>query len=55
MQDPLADMFTRIRNAHLARMRWVGIPYSGLKENITKILQEEGYIRKYDDQRRGHG
>ena len=48
MQDPLADMFTRIRNGHLARLRWVAVPYSGLKENITRILHEEGYIRKYD-------
>jgi len=48
MQDPLADMFTRIRNGQSARMKWVSIPYSRFKEDIVKVLHSEGYIREYE-------
>lgn len=48
MQDPLADMFTRIRNAHLVYKRKVRIPYSHIKESIAQVLQNEGFIRSYD-------
>lgn len=44
MQDPIADMFTRIRNALGARHRAVEIPYSKLKIAIARLLLEEGYI-----------
>ena len=53
MQDPLADMFTRIRNGQSARMRWVRIPYSRFKEDIVKVLHSEGYIREYEVQGEG--
>ena len=47
MQDPLADMLTRIRN-NLARTKAsVSMPSSKLKVAVAEILQQEGYISKY--------
>jgi len=43
MTDPIADMLTRIRNASRARHQKVAVPWSRLKENIVKILIDEGY------------
>lgn len=45
MTDPIADMLTRIRNASRARHPKVVIPWSRVKENIIKVLIEEGYLR----------
>ncbi len=45
--DPIADYLTRIRNAQAAGHRVVVIPGSKLKEEITKILEDQGYIAKY--------
>ena len=45
MTDPIADMLTRIRNASRARHQKVAVPWSRLKENIIKILIEEGYLK----------
>ncbi|SHN56680.1 30S ribosomal protein S8 [Desulfovibrio litoralis] len=42
--DPIADMLTRIRNAHLALHKEVLVPRSNLKVAIADILKEEGYI-----------
>jgi small subunit ribosomal protein S8 len=44
MQDPLADMLTRIRNAQMAGKTAVEIPASKLKRAVCSVLQEEGYI-----------
>jgi small subunit ribosomal protein S8 len=49
MTDPIADLLTRIRNASGARHQRVAVPWSRLKENIVKILIEEGYLK---DQKR---
>ncbi len=46
--DPISDMLTRIRNGCIARMDTVNIPYSKLKAEIARILEEEGYIRSYE-------
>ena len=46
MTDPIADMLTRIRNASRARHQRVAVPWSRLKENIVKILIEEGYLKE---------
>jgi len=46
MTDPIADMLTRIRNASAARHQKVAVPWSRLKENIVKILIDEGYLRE---------
>ncbi len=48
MQDPIADMLTRIRNALMAGAKKVSMPYSSIKEGITKILADEGYIESYE-------
>lgn len=48
MQDPLADMLTRIRNAQLAMHKSVSMPSSNLKEAIAKVLEEEGYITSFE-------
>jgi small subunit ribosomal protein S8 len=45
--DPIADYLTRIRNAVLANHRIVEIPKSKIKEEITRILFEKGYILNY--------
>jgi small subunit ribosomal protein S8 len=50
MTDPIADMLARIRNATLARHTRVDMPSSGLKVEIAKILQHEGYIQSFSVQ-----
>ena len=45
--DPIADYLTRIRNASLAGHKVVEIPSSKMKNQITKILFDEGYIMSY--------
>ena len=44
MTDPIADMLTRIRNAHMALHKEVSVPRSKIKESIANILKEEGYV-----------
>ncbi|TMA12712.1 MAG: 30S ribosomal protein S8 [Deltaproteobacteria bacterium] len=46
MTDPIADMFTRIRNAASARHESVDVPWSRVKERIAKILVDEGYLQE---------
>ena len=45
--DPIADMLTRIRNANQMRDKEVEVPASKLKEEIARILKEEGFINDY--------
>ena len=45
--DPIADYLTQIRNATRAKHRKVDIPASSLKKQITRILQEEAYIKNH--------
>jgi len=47
MQDPIADMFTRIRNGQAANKVAVVMPSSKLKVAIVELLKEEGYITDY--------
>ncbi len=47
VNDPIADMLTRIRNANQMRYKEVGMPTSRLKYEIAKILKDEGYIHSY--------
>jgi small subunit ribosomal protein S8 len=44
MQDPVADMITRIRNAQRANHQQVSFTSSKLKQEIARVLKEEGYI-----------
>ena len=48
VNDPIADMLTRIRNAQVARHDSVTIPASNMKKAIAKILLDEGYIKSVD-------
>lgn len=54
--DPIADYLTRVRNAQLARHKVVEIPASNMKKEITKILEDKGYILSHkfeDDDKQG--
>jgi small subunit ribosomal protein S8 len=53
VNDPVADLLTRIRNAHMAKHETVEIPYSRLKREIARILKEEGYINDYSEKGSG--
>ncbi len=44
INDPIADLLTRIRNGAMARKDSVELPYSKAKENIAKILSEHGFV-----------
>jgi small subunit ribosomal protein S8 len=44
MQDPLADMLTRVRNAQQVGKTTVAMPSSKLKVSVAKVLSNEGYI-----------
>ena len=55
LTDPVADMLTRIRNANKAMHEQAEMPTSRLKEEIARILKEEGYISDYHvDESNGH-
>jgi small subunit ribosomal protein S8 len=45
--DPIADMLTRIRNANKAMHDTTTMPTSRMKEEIARLLKEEGYIRDF--------
>ena len=47
MTDPIADLLTRIRNAHAIGKRSVGIPYSKLKSSILNVLKGAGFVKDY--------
>ncbi|MBR3324844.1 MAG: 30S ribosomal protein S8 [Clostridia bacterium] len=47
--DPIADMLTRIRNANSAKHSTVDIPSSKMKVSIAKILEDEGYIKSFEN------
>jgi small subunit ribosomal protein S8 len=45
--DPIADLLTRIRNAHMAKHDRLDVPVSKIKREICRILKEEGFIRNF--------
>ncbi len=47
MTDPVADMLTRVRNALAARHEKVQVPTSRIKQELARILKDEGYIRDF--------
>ena len=47
LQDPLSDLFSRIRNAQMRNKSVVSSPLSKLRESILEVLKNEGYIRGY--------
>lgn len=48
MTDPIADMLTRIRNANIVRDKVVEVPASTIKNELARILKEEGYVDDYE-------
>ncbi|GFH62637.1 MAG: 30S ribosomal protein S8 [Candidatus Desulfovibrio kirbyi] len=46
LTDPIADMLTRIRNAHMALHKEVRIPCSKIKGALAAILKQEGYVEE---------
>ena len=51
--DPIADLLTRIRNAHMAGHITVSLPSSKLKLSIAQILKQEGFIEDFSVQTEG--
>jgi len=49
VNDPIADMLTRIRNANTSKHKVVDIPSSNMKKAIAEILFKEGYIKSYEE------
>ncbi len=47
MTDPIADLLTRIRNAHLAKHDRLDVPASKLKLEVCRLLKEQGFIRDW--------
>jgi small subunit ribosomal protein S8 len=47
MQDPIADMFTRIRNGQMAQKVSVAMPSSKLRVAVAEVLKSEGYISDF--------
>lgn len=48
INDPIADMLTRIRNGMMNQHAIVAMPSSNMKEEIARILKEEGFIESYE-------
>ncbi|MBS3743881.1 MAG: 30S ribosomal protein S8 [Wenzhouxiangellaceae bacterium] len=55
MNDPIADMLTRIRNAQSVRKKTVSMPASRTKLAIAEVLKEEGYILNFREAGEGAG
>ncbi len=56
MTDPIADMFTRLRNSSRAKHDQVDMPASRMKKEIADILKREGFIKNYrliEDRKQG--
>ena len=53
INDPIADMLTRIRNAQVARHDSVTLPASNMKKAIAKILLDEGYVKSVENLNEG--
>ncbi|MFQ5672243.1 MAG: 30S ribosomal protein S8 [Nitrospinales bacterium] len=47
MTDPIADLFTRLRNAIMAHHDKLDVPNSNMKTRIAEILREEGFIKNF--------
>jgi small subunit ribosomal protein S8 len=47
MSDPIADMFSRIKNAQAANKTAVSMPASKVKQSIASVLKDEGYINDF--------
>ena len=48
MQDPLADMLTRIRNAQQVKIKEIKMPASSTKISVAEVLKQEGFIESFE-------
>jgi len=48
VNDPIADMLTRVRNGAMSSQAVVAMPHSKIKEEIARILKEEGFVDGYE-------
>jgi len=56
MTDSIADLLTRIRNANRANHEKVDVPFSRMKQEIVRLIKDEGFIKNYrfiEDRRQG--
>lgn len=51
--DPIADMLTCIRNATIAKKRWVVVPSSNMKRSIAEVMKRESYVRDLEEVKEG--
>ena len=49
VNDTIADMLTRIRNANLAKHQIVQVPATKMTRNISKVLRQEGFIYEFEE------
>ena len=47
INDPIADMLTRIRNGYLSRLANVEVPYSAIKVELLRVMKKNGYVVSY--------
>ncbi|MFL2852335.1 MAG: 30S ribosomal protein S8 [Candidatus Pelagibacter sp.] len=47
LTDPIGDMFSRIRNGQMRSLNSVDMPSSNFRQNILKILKDEGFIKDF--------
>lgn len=55
MTDPIADLLTRIRNAHVAKHDLLHVPTSKVKKEVCRILKEQGFIVDYEEREPAKG
>lgn len=53
VSDPISDFLTRFKNATMAEKEQFSAPYSKMKEEIARILKEEGFLWSYEKQNEG--
>lgn len=53
VNDTIADMLTRIRNANMARHQTTLVPATNMTRSIAKVLQEEGFIGEFSEEGEG--
>lgn len=54
MQDPIADLLTRVRNALQIKRDHVRVPFSKIKIQIIETLKREGFIKNYEEVAEGN-
>jgi len=47
MSDPIADYLTRVRNGLQAKKKFIDIPASNIKRKMSRILLEQGFVKRY--------